>query len=67
MNKIMEPTNKWKKKTKKKNTNLGEILDGVFVGVADVDGKVVVAVHQGNEAPHQIVHVLERSCLRPVT
>lgn len=63
----MKPTNTNERLCFLKKPNLSEIIDGVLVGVADVDGKVVVAVHQGNETPHEIVHVLERTGLRSVT
>ena len=69
---LIEHTESWNRRKNErlsfsKKTNLSEILHGVLVGVADVHGKVVVAVHEGNETPYEIVHVLERTCLRSVT
>ena len=37
----------------------GEGLDGALLGVTDVDREDVVTGHQGDQALHQVRHVLE--------
>ena len=37
----------------------GEGVDAALLGVADVDGLRVVALHEGHEPRHQVRHVLE--------
>ena len=42
---------------------LGKGLNGVFFGVPQVDGQVVVSIHQGVQTVNQISDVLEGTCL----
>ena len=45
--------------TDKASDDVGKVHDGVFIRVAKVDGKGVVAGHQLDQAIHQICHILE--------
>ena len=44
---------------------LGKVPDGVLVRVANIDGLAVVAVHEQDEPPDQVAHVLEGPGLVP--
>jgi hypothetical protein len=52
---------------RRKTSRRGERdLDGVLVGVADVDGEGVVVSHQSDEPRDEVVNELERSRLLAV-
>lgn len=53
--------------TNKVPDDLSELFDGVLLRISQIDGHRVIAVHQGDQPVHQIVHVLEWSCLFTVT
>mmetsp|Transcript_17112 Transcript_17112/g.24889 ORF Transcript_17112/g.24889 Transcript_17112/m.24889 type:complete len:304 (+) Transcript_17112:811-1722(+) len=46
---------------------LRKVLDGVLIGITEVDGLVIISIHECMQSIHQITHVLEGTSLRTIS